>query len=480
MLSESKNRQGELNESIEPEVFRKCLHCKTRPASIRCAECQKERGVELLCYGCSRKAHTDRPNHNYVYATFKDMLLTDEYRSTDTEPIQRHNVLEQSSATGADSRHLAAMADTLHSKNDHYAQSPHKSSYFRDTDKQPMRATPRGQSKQTSNRKDYQTFGYGEQAEDRQPNSKNVMHHLEQLSNKENLGTGNFGAGRHNPNNGHSKYMNPKAISSPQSNKEEQVKQVNLKPVQQADSFNSYQNQPSSKDYKVPKPREPFSEAQSYPEPHNNRAKASRYSDEERVTGATDTRDASPDQLILKRNHPEDHNRTPIGKTPATRESRLLAGSNNKSRKVNESHSTLLHSPMYVESITELHRTEIESLKTKHRVEIERLQHELTYKDKECAKELKHLKSQSEQMLAELTASEDRGEELEKVVRNLKTQNSLLKEENELLRANASDNSSKEQSMKEEVRRLQRDFEGEAQRLRAKNIEDINMYYSLT
>ena len=64
--------------------------------------------------------------------------------------------------------------------------------------------------------------------------------------------------------------------------------------------------------------------------------------------------------------------------------------------------------------------------------------------------------------------------ELERVVKNLKSQNSLLKEENELLRVSTQENSNRETELCREVDRLQRMVEEESHMQKAKGIEDLH------
>ena len=62
---------------------------------------------------------------------------------------------------------------------------------------------------------------------------------------------------------------------------------------------------------------------------------------------------------------------------------------------------------------------------------------------------------------------------MERVAKNLRTQNGLLKEENELLRVNASESAAKEGNLLEELRKVQRDCEIEIERTRDLSLEDL-------
>lgn len=62
---------------------------------------------------------------------------------------------------------------------------------------------------------------------------------------------------------------------------------------------------------------------------------------------------------------------------------------------------------------------------------------------------------------------------MERVAKNLRTQNGLLKEENELLRVNASESAAKEGNLLEELRKVQRDCEIEIERTRDRSLEDL-------
>ena len=62
----------------------------------------------------------------------------------------------------------------------------------------------------------------------------------------------------------------------------------------------------------------------------------------------------------------------------------------------------MLHSPIYIESITELHRTEVESLKTRHRVEVERLENELGLLERNLTSELRSMQEESKVLHNEL------------------------------------------------------------------------------
>ena len=478
MYRGNNNKKVDLNETEEPQVFKKCMLCRVGAASIKCEDCGREKGVELLCYGCSRKAHSERSDHNYEYAKFQDMLMTDDYRSNDTEPIQRHSMLANSAESrGHDTRPANMMQDTIYSKDEKFINSKNKMAYFRDQEGGQKRASGRGFSKESSGRKDYETFGQGAQPsqKDKVQNSKNAIQLMEQFSNKENMGTGNFGGQKQYPHNGHSKYINPKPATP--HDKDEEIKLVQMASNRETENSGIFIRKENTRDYNnVPKlMKSSPQDSQEYSDYQMKRVSTKKTVDESRQTGTSENRDVSPEQLVLRRKQNEELHKTPISIKHPSRELRLLAGSNNKSRKNGESHSSLLHSPLYVESITDLHRTEIESLKTKHRVEIERLQTELNYLEKETGEEIRALRSEHDQILADLAGAEDRNEELEKIVHNLRTQNELLKEENELLRANAADNMSKEHAGKEETRRAVREFEGEMQRVRAKHVEDVNM-----
>jgi hypothetical protein len=59
------------------------------------------------------------------------------------------------------------------------------------------------------------------------------------------------------------------------------------------------------------------------------------------------------------------------------------------------------------------------------------------------------------------------------VVKNLKTQNGLLKEENELLRINETECFEKDQMTKEEFRKVEKFYDGEMQKLRHRHMEEV-------
>jgi hypothetical protein len=60
------------------------------------------------------------------------------------------------------------------------------------------------------------------------------------------------------------------------------------------------------------------------------------------------------------------------------------------------------------------------------------------------------------------------------VVKNLKLQNNLLKEENELLRQSTQDNSSREADLCREVDRLQKLLEDESVRNKSRSMEEVH------
>jgi hypothetical protein len=95
-----------------------------------------------------------------------------------------------------------------------------------------------------------------------------------------------------------------------------------------------------------------------------------------------------------------------------------------------EEQGQVVYSKMYVESLQELHKTELESLTTKHHYEKEQLRKEFEQKLKKKAEEASHQNSNATaiKQLKHTIA------EFEQIMANLKHQNALLREENSLFR----------------------------------------------
>ena len=77
--------------------------------------------------------------------------------------------------------------------------------------------------------------------------------------------------------------------------------------------------------------------------------------------------------------------------------SKALETSHNRGRTlegIGNMNTSILHSPIYVESITELHKTEIEGLKTRHRLDMDRLESQVNEQCKEYSRELKEARAE--------------------------------------------------------------------------------------
>lgn len=109
----------------------------------------------------------------------------------------------------------------------------------------------------------------------------------------------------------------------------------------------------------------------------------------------------------------------------------------------------VVYSKMYIESMQELHRTELESLTTKHHYEKEQLRKEFEQKLKKKSEEA----SQHNGQAAAVKQMKHTIVEYEQIMANLKHQNALLREENALFRKSEFDR-------EREFEEYKRDIEG--------------------
>ena len=146
----------------------------------------------------------------------------------------------------------------------------------------------------------------------------------------------------------------------------------------------------------------------------------------------------------------------------------ILLASDTKHRSEDE-RGQVIYSQMYIESMQELHKTELDNLVTKHHYEKEQIrkdfEHRLKKKSEEATqnsgnatlvKQLKHTVLEYEQIVA-----------------NLKHQNALLREENSLFRKS-------EYDREREFEEYKRDIEGRVSHMKNALYAEILKYVQLT
>lgn len=412
MIGVSRDRERAVRDSHEAEVFKKCLACQTRPASIRCFDCLRDHRAELMCYGCSRRVHAEKPQHAYEYATFKDMLLPEDERSLqDSDCLPANSFFRLETKEKASRPYYETTIDPTTNDNSLIAG-----------------AEVFTQATDSPAKKQYQTFG---RRSDRglphkQPESSpNRQGRTDAEFDKENMKVANrrLGArgGDHTGMDGRREVL--KSRGSQEKTRElNGAEQARLKASAEKDKYLKPTREPAyEKSYDIKRVAAPprvertiLREVTNHPVEHYKspvdssgnsklqRERSSRMlnsqSSADRSEKKCDTRHESPPRGkdVLKVSVDPVSRPTPT-KTPTkpAKEQRLLSGSNWKARgRGQEVPAQALHSPAYLYSVTELHRTELESLKTRHRVELDRLESELASRSKNFDAEVKSLREE--------------------------------------------------------------------------------------
>ena len=426
MIGVSRPREREQRDSHEAEVFKKCQACQTRPASIRCEDCLRDRHPDLMCYGCSRRVHSEQSHHAYEYATFRDMLLPEDERS-----------LQESDCFPADNLFK------LESK----ASKPYyEASIDPTTNEHSLVAAVDIYTPPTDSpaKKQYQTFGRRSditlQAKQSDIGSKRVDK-LHPTYDKENFKRNNQPSEENQSSNSGRKrgLAQPNLRSSKQlSQHQSAVDQYSIKASAEKQKYlrpaheSAQSREADYRKAKVP----PRHDRQILREVTNYQVEdQSRHRDETgslnvhkdrdaRMLNSHSSKDRSGSRVEQRHESPnksrdvqlvstEPMSRGTPNKTPnkAAKEQRLLSGSSWKTRARPQSEQAhMLHSPAYLDSVTELHKTELDSLKTRHKVELDRLESELTNLAKNYDAEVKSLRSELRQ------TSEDASEVHHRVV----------------------------------------------------------------
>jgi len=420
MLMESARGIGDYDDTPEPQVFRKCQDCKSRPASIRCNDCKTEDGVELFCYGCSRKAHSEKSYHNYEYATFKEMLLNDEFCQLDEEQQGNNSSYFNSRSYNARAKILSESHESLEEET---AQHPLRGNNYLGLRNSSNVFQPRTNlainDKHSPGRKDYQTFGKSgerdkEREKDKGAQTGDSWSGGYFMSNKENYqDTGNFGhvlkTSKENDLSAYKKYTHPKINSSLHS---ESVDTVKLIPGS-GEANNLRQSGVGRRDREILRPIDVS------PVDPNKRQTAGlrRNLDSRRNNNLSAINNSPENNKSLARK--ESKNLVEEEKSSATTPTRSLAQdlrNTSKGRELSYSRTkgmeglgnSILHSPIYIESITELHKTEIEGLKTRHRLELEKIENQLNEQNKVYHLEVRELTKELERYQEEACDADNR------------------------------------------------------------------------
>lgn len=415
----NRKRQVEAIDISETEVFKKCYICRQRPYSIRCADCHRDHRAELMCYSCSRKVHSDNLQHAYEYATFREMLVQEEERSfQDTDSFPANGLLRLESRGGKpfydDEHDRLTQEGSLISAVDvfvHPTDSPAKKQY--QTFGRRSDRVLQGRFGENSSEKHQKNYGK-ENKENYSGQQFPIEKNLKDISKHKNLSTidphesheetVNFF--QHRPQN-QQRQMSPIGGSDKPNHdrllyRDTDDRRPRLPPRNERSILRELQSNPQGD-------RGTNKYEQGTPQTKQDRAVKSSHN-----SGSIDHLPPMKSQDFTSPLKISDFSKVQAeglkGFTPSRsgtkngHDQRLLSGSCWKSKsKGTENQPQLLHSPAYIDSITELHRTEIESMKTKHRVEIDRLESELSKANKNFECEVRSIKDGAKEVYEEVS-----------------------------------------------------------------------------
>lgn len=419
----SRKRPAEVAEPPESEVFKKCYICRARPASIRCGDCLREHRAELMCYGCSRKVHSEKLHHAYEYATFKDMLLQEEEKSfQDTDSFPTNSLMKMEGRSSKpfydddndrmtqDASFISAV-DAFAHQNDSPTKRQYQTFGRRSDQFSPQNKFGNSPTKSVQNasepedKENRPRDRHGNERHERLLREASRSRLLSGSSKPrvlEEAANSNQGKSHHHSISTNTSSNNQKAVEERTPIRDNDERRQRLPPrneraILREVAVNNQTEKPVSRpeqdnsESKYTRTSRPINNSRSY----------------DRAAAAREFEESSPVKVTDQNKLPQDSSR---GYTPTKSvskqgtEHRLLSGSNWKSKsKATDNHPQLMHSPAYIDSITELHKTEIESMKTKHRVEIDRLESELCSMSKTYESELKMLKDGAKEAYEELT-----------------------------------------------------------------------------
>jgi hypothetical protein len=493
--------QTNLTEEEEnPKVFRKCEQCNTRPASILCKQCGSEEKAAMFCYTCSRTTHEDL-EHNYEYACYNgsllinpDMLVVD--LGSDLKP-------EQEPLSQQDSHLREFCLRDGHSFGTHESRLSNKTpEKAAQDDREPTQHTNPTISKSKSklhlhaNTPAILTASFKQKAEDKE--NLNPQNHFLTIYNDDTSHDkskdGDQKIGKRDTKYKidedlfilDDKTLRSNALTEKSFAKQSPQKSVSTQRYQdilESDTNLATHESPATRTKPDSRGAQPRNE-----KPPENSGRT--------IAGATDTPALAPDTSSgrphRKRESSDDTRRIEPAETKAQPhehflQSRspgspeygynksstdstggILLASDTKHRSEDE-RGQVIYSQMYIESMQELHKTELDNLVTKHHYEKEQIrkdfEHRLKKKSEEATqnsgnatlvKQLKHTVLEYEQIVA-----------------NLKHQNALLREENSLFRKS-------EYDREREFEEYKRDIEGRVSHMKNALYAEILKYAQLT